>query len=150
MGFFDKAKSFFNIGGVTVKLSGVDSTITWHGAIRGTATLTAESDKDVLSTKASLMLRRTIQRNDGPEIHDRDLVQKDIAEPFRIRAGEQKFIDFEFAYAMEPSLRAAGGLIGGMARLMSSDSEQLFVVVRADVKGTALDPSDKVRVTVKP
>lgn len=149
MGFFDKAKSFLNIGGVTVKLSGVEPQIALQGMITGTVTLNTASDREVLSTKASLMIRRTVQRNDGPEFHDRAILERDICGPFQIKTAEQKVINFSFDYAFERALQAEGGWMAGLARLMSSDSEQLFLVVKADVKGTALDPSDKVRLTVK-
>ncbi len=153
MGLLDTIKGWLNIGGVKVKLDGIDGTLPKSGGkIAGKMTLTTKSDKTVLNVKYQFVLRRTSGSGDDKETKETVIAERVIDSPFDMKTGETKTLDFDLDYASQAEMKDKGGVLGGlgkMAAFASSEKDEYFVVALADVKGTPLDPSAEVKVTVK-
>jgi hypothetical protein len=152
MGFLDTVKGWFNIGGVAVKIRDVDPRVSRKGGrITGNAVLTTKSDKQVLKLDYKFVLRRTTGRGEEQKTKEYVLGRSGHGEPFDLKKGETKTVPFEIPYAVDTTLKDLGGVLGAIGKVgsfLSSEREEFFVVCNCDVKGAALDPSDKVAVTL--
>ena len=143
MGLWDTIKGWFNIGGVKVKLEGVDPQVAKKGnQINGKVTLTSKGEKHVLkfSRNGSLLLAGG----------GRGAYQGKVA-VFDIKTGEAKTLEFTIPYAIPETLADKGGVLGAVGKFgafASGEKLEYYVVSVCDVKGTAFDPSDRVKVTV--
>jgi len=152
MGFLDTAKGWLNIGGVKVKIQDLNPLIPRSGnQITGKVLLTSKGDKHVLKVVYKFLLRKTTGRGDQRQTKEFTLGQSSHNEPFDIKTGESKTLDFAIGYSLEKSLKDLGGVLGAVGKLgafASGEKVEYFVVAECDVKGTALDPSDRVEVTI--
>jgi hypothetical protein len=128
MGFWDTVKGWFNIGGVKVKIDGLNKSIPKSGfKLNAKVNLTTKSDKKEY------------------------IIAESIQPGFDLKANESKTLDMELTYNIEKSLADMGGVLGAIGKVgafLSSDKEEYFVVAQADVKGAAISPSDWVAVKV--
>lgn len=150
MGFMGKVKQFFGIGGVKVTLQCDSEGSKGGGTVNGTITLTSKSDLEVINVKVALKEEFTTGRGDSKETEEFDLGELLVSEAFNIKAGEEKAIPFQLPYEMLKSnadqLKEKGGALGAlgsMAKFANAEKSEYFVVADCDVKGTAMDPSDK-------
>ncbi len=152
MGFFDKIKGWFNIGGVKVKLSEVSPTVSKKGnSIIGKAILTSKSDKQVLGLTYKFNLRKTTGSGEEKKVKDYVVGQSASTEAFEIKAGETKTVDFTIPYSIEKTLADMGGVLGAIGKVgsfLSGDKLEYTISVAASVKGAAFDTSDSMTVTV--
>jgi len=152
MGFLDTAKGWLNIGGVKVKIQDLNPRISRAGnQITGKVLLTSKGDKHVLKLTYKFIMQKTTGRGEDRKTKEFTLAQTALTEPFDIKTGESRTLDFSIPYALEKSLKDAGGVLGTVGKLGAfavGEKEEYFVVAECDVKGTALDPSDKVEVTI--
>ena len=155
MGFLDTVKGWLNIGGVKVKLQGVNPRVPRSGSeITGKVLLTSKGDKQVLKMVYRLIARETKVVGQQREVTDHTLSEVVGDEPFEIKTGETKTFDFSIPYSFNSSPKAPGGVLGvlntlgQMGNRASTGKETYFVMAICDVKGTALDPKDKVQVTL--
>ncbi len=153
MGFFDKVKGWLNIGGVKVKIEGLNPTVKKsENQLSARVVLTTKSDKQVLGLTYKFMLRRTKKgAGDQKEVKEFNVGTASSNESFEMKAGETKTIDFTLPYALEKTLADLGGVLGGIgkaASFLSGDKMEYYVTATAQVKGAAFDPSDTVYVTV--
>lgn len=148
MGFISTIKGWLNIGGVSVKLEGVDPKIsTGQHEISGKAILTTKSDKQVLSVTCQVVNEHTYKKDDEKKTDTHVLGEQQFREGFEMKTGETREIPFTISYFLKEKMRHAGGALGGMAKLGAmamGDSDSYALVVTCDVKGTPLDPSAKV------
>ena len=148
MGFLDTVKGWFNIGGVAVKVEGVDPQIsTGQHDLTGKAILTSKSDKQVLSLSCQVVNDHTYKK-DGESKTDRLVVgEQQFREGFEIKTGETREVPFTVTYFLKEKMRNTGGALGTVAKLGAfamGDSDSYSLIVTCDVKGTALDPSATV------
>jgi sporulation-control protein spo0M len=153
MGLLGTIKGWLNIGGVKVKLEGLNQIIAKDGnLISAKVRLTSKSEKQVLKMVYKFLLERTTGRGDEKKTKEFLIAERVLPEGFTMQAGEEKVVDFSLNYSLDKSLKDMGGMLGGlgkMAAMATAEKDEYFVIAEVDVKGTALDPSDKVAVTIK-
>lgn len=152
MGLWSTIKGWLNIGGVKVTLEGVPSTVSKAGGeIRGETVLTSKGDKHVLRVDYQFVLEKTTGRGDDKKTEEIVLGRAAMTEPFDIKTGETRTLDFVIPYSIEKTLKDMGGVLGAVGKLGAfAAKERLRYLVKAtcDVKGTAFDPSDRTEVQV--
>ncbi len=152
MGFFDKIKGWMNIGGVKVKIEGLNTSVKKsENFLSARVVLTTKSDKQVLGLTYKFMLRRTKGSGEQKEVKEFAVGAANSSETFDLKAGESKTIDFTIPYSLEKTLADMGGVLGGIGKLAafaSSEKMEYYVSATAKVKGAAFDPSDTIWVTV--
>lgn len=152
MGFLDTVKGRVNIGGVKVKLQDVNPRISRSGSqITGKVLLTSKGEKHVLKLVDKFVMMKTTGRGEDKKTKEFILSQSVMNEPFDMKTGESKTLDFVINYALESRLKDQAGMAGAVGKLGAfaiGEKEEYFVVAECDVKGTALDPSDKLEVTL--
>jgi sporulation-control protein spo0M len=152
LGFLDTVKGWLNIGGVKVKLQDVNPRVSRSGSqITGKVLLTSKGDKHVLKLTYKFIVQKTTGRGEDRKTKEFTLSQTALNEPFDIKTGESRALDFSIPYSLEKALKDQGGVLGAVGKIGAfavGEKEEFFVVAECDVKGTALDPSDKVEVTL--
>jgi hypothetical protein len=152
MGLMDTIKGWFNIGGVTVKLKDVNPLISKSkNTITGQAILTTGSDKTVLKMEYKFVLKKTTGSGEDKKTDEFVIGYTEAAEPFEIKKGETKTIDFTINYALEKTLADMGGVLGTVGKVanwLSTDKLEYFVICLCDVKGAAFDPNAELKVTI--
>jgi len=152
MGFLDTIKGWFNLGGVKVKLLCDQPQISKPGGeISGKASLTSKSDKTVLKMHHKLIMEVTTGSKDDKKTKETLLGELEQSEQFEMKAGESKDVDFTVPYEIPERLADKGGMMGAVGKLgafTSSEKIAYYLVSECDVKGTAFDPSDRVKVTL--
>ena len=153
MGFMAKVKQWFGIGGVTVDLQCENQISKQAGMVNGAVTLTSKSDLHVLTVDVSLIEEWTTGRGEDKETKDLELGKIRLGGNFDIKAGEEKTVQFQLPFELVKSnaeqLQERGGALGALgsvAKFANNEQSEYFVVADCDVKGTALDPSDKKQV----
>lgn len=167
MGLFDKVKGFFNVGGVSLKITKVENPFkagdTW---LSGKFTLKTDTDRTVLSYSARFYKKVTTKENNEEKtdtdtlgrISSKDYMISDTY-PFELAAGETRELDFDItnvncpvAWEHQEGVIGTVGKLAAFASSMSGSQEKVeyFVEVTADVKGTPFDPSDTVQIQVVP
>jgi hypothetical protein len=152
LGFLDTVKGWLNIGGVKVKLQDINPRVSRSGSqITGKVLLTSKGDKQILKLAHKFVMRKTTGRGEDKKIKDFTLAQVIREEPFEIKTGESKTLEFSIPYSLERGLKDQGGVLGAVGKFgafAAGEKEEYFIVAECDVKGTALDPSDQVEVTL--
>ena len=152
MGFMDTVKGWLNIGGVKVKLQDVNQMVPRSGSqITGKVLLTSKGDKHVLKVVYKFYLRKTTGRGEQQQTKEFIIGQSALNEPFDMKEGESKTLDFAIPYSIEKGLKDMGGVVGAVGKLgafATGEKLEYFIEALCDVKGTALDPSDKLEVTI--
>lgn len=168
MGFFDKAKQFLNIGGVKVELLGVGPDISRaEKSFSGKIRLTSKSEQTVKSVKVvferkitKYNVNLTANTNQGVQISPQNQnmnVREDklgffnYQEPFNLKHGEEKIIDFSVNYNLPNNVSATGGAnisinLGGVTK--QEEKEEYFVSVSADVDKAAVNANQILNVRV--
>jgi hypothetical protein len=152
MGFLNTVKGWLNIGGVSCKLQGVSQRVSRSGnLIEGRVLLTSKGDKQVLSLRYQFVMKHTSGPSDKRESKELIIAETVQDEPFEMTEGETKTVEFTIPYRIEPRLRERGGFfgaIGQMTSLVADEREDYFIRAMCDVKGTALDPGDRIEVVL--
>jgi hypothetical protein len=152
LGFLDTAKGWLNIGGVKVQLQDINPRVSRSGSqITGKVLLTSKGDKHVLKLTYKFVLQKTTGRGEDKKTKEFVLGQAAWNEPFDIKTGETRTMEFAIPYSLEKGLKDQGGVLGAVGKIGAfavGETEEYFVVAVCDVKGTALDPSSKVEVSL--
>ncbi len=150
MGFMDKVKQFFGMGGVTVKLECEQQASRQGGMVNGVVHLTSKSDLHILELNVAMKEAFTTGRGDDEETEEFELGKVVLGGNFDIKAGEAKSIPFQLPYQILKSnadeLKEKGGALGAlgsMAKFANNEKSEFFVEADCDVQGTAFDPGDK-------
>ncbi|MCE9606711.1 MAG: sporulation protein [Planctomycetia bacterium] len=150
MGFLQTVKNWLNIGGVSVKLQGVNPRISRSGrSLDGRVVLTSKGEKLVLSLTYRLIMKVTKKKHDADEKEETQHTLSEIVhdEQFEMTTGETKTIPFSLPYVFEERLQDRGGFLGTLGKLgafANDEKEEYFLTALCDVKGTALDPMARV------
>jgi hypothetical protein len=147
MGFMDTVKGWFNIGGVKVKIDGVQPTLyVGSNTLTGKAILTAKSDKEVLSVRCTIMNEHK-EKKDGEEVVKNRTIDEKTINGFQMKAGETREVEFQLDCHIDEKLQHQGGMMGALGKLGAmavGTSDTYKLQVNVDVKGVVLDPSDSV------
>jgi SpoOM protein len=152
MGLLDTIKGWFNIGGVSVKLQGVNPMVPKTGnKITGQVLLSTKTDKQIKNMTYKLLLKQTTGHGNDRKTKDYVLAQTTQDQPFELKKDETKTLDFTLPYSIEKSLKDMGGMLGAIGKIgafATSERNEYFVVAQCGVKGAALSPSASVPVTI--
>lgn len=155
MSFFTKVKNFLGIGGVKVSLQVPGQISKEEKVVQGKVNLTAKSDQHLLSFKVILFEEFTSGRGDDEKTRRFELGEYKVDLNEEMQAGTDKTIAFELPFKILKSsneeLSEKGGMLGGLGKLAKfADNEKsaYFIEAEVDVKGTALDPSDRKEVAI--
>jgi hypothetical protein len=150
MGLMSTIKGWLNIGGVRVKVQGVKPLLPKTGSqITGKVVLTTKTDKEVKRMVYKLLLKRTSGRGEERKSKDHILAQSIQDQPFDLKTGETKTLDFTIPYALEQNLKDMGGVLGAIGKFgafAANEKDEYFVVAECGVKGAAFSPSGSVTV----
>jgi hypothetical protein len=147
---FGKIKQVLGIGTVKVELS-IPAQIEKHsGTVSGSVKLTARSDQEVTRLHVKLIEIYETGRGEEKSSKEFDLGEATIAQQLAMHKGDEKEVAFTLHYELIKSnndvLKDHGGALktlGKMGAFASNEKSEYFVDVIADVKGAALDPSDR-------
>ena len=170
MGFFDKVKQFMNIGGVKLELLGVGPDIARKaGKFTGKVKLNSKSDQHVKKINVEFKRKITTYKNvpaktqsaasgmssqsdENTKVREDVLGTWAINQPFDMKAGESKEMDFEVKFHVPSTggnLEVGGARIsiniGGSNNEKREDIEHT-VSATADVDKAGFDPGDSVSV----
>jgi hypothetical protein len=153
MGIVDTIKGWLNIGGIKLKIDGLNQVIPKDGKkITAKVSLSAGSDKTITKVISKLLLKRTAGHAADRETKEYTIAEAVVSGPFELKAGESRSLDLNLEYSLARRLKDLGGVLGGIGKLAAlamGEKDAYFVLVQADVKGTALSPSTSIRVTVQ-
>lgn len=153
MGLWGTIKGWLNIGGVKVRIEGLNQVIPKDGSqITAKVNFTTKEDKHVNKVTYKFLLKKTTGRGEEKKTKEYVIAQHVLSDPFDLKASETKTLDLNLDYSLEKTLKDMGGVLGGIGKLAafaSAEQEEYFVVATADVQGAAISPSHWVAVTVK-
>jgi hypothetical protein len=153
VGFVEKVKQFFGVGGVKLELQIRPSYPKAGEKLAGALVLTSKSDQRIEKIKISLVETYTTGRGEDKTSKDYDLGERTLSEPIELKAGETRSMPFDLGFSMLKSdndvLKEKGGALGAlgkMASFASAERSEYEVRAEAEVKGTTFGPSDRKRV----
>lgn len=151
MAFFDKIKQFFGVGTLDVKVQVPGYFKATDPAISGTLSIVAKSDQSVLKIELELAEKYETGRGDEKKEKRITLGSLRLSEPFSLKAGESKTVDFAVPFQMAKSstdqLKEKGGVFGVVGKLgafAANEKSEFSFHATVDVKGATFDPTDKV------
>jgi hypothetical protein len=162
MGLWTTIKGWLNIGGVKVLLwKYTESPQKSRPVIEGAILLKSQSDQSVSSVSVSFIEEFTKGTGAEQNTETRTLGRIGFPEhngglgyPLELKAGENKEQLFTLPIALSDQLQvSSGGVVGTfgkLAALAKSEKTEYFLVAEAKVKGTAFNPSHKVKIKVVP
>ena len=152
MGLLDTVKGWFNIGGVSVKLQGVNPMVPKTGhQISGKVLLSTKTDKQVKNMAYKLVWKQTTGRGNEQKSKEYVLGESALNEPFELKKDETKTLDFTIPYSIDKSLKDMGGMLGAIGKIgafATAEKNEYFVRAECGVKGAAFSPSASVPVTI--
>lgn len=150
MSFMSSIKQTLGIGGVKVGLTVPGQVEKSKGQIEGNVTLSAKSDQEVTELTVNLTESYSTGRGDEKVTKDYEIGKVNLSAPFQMKAGEVKEVPFVLPFKILKSdadeLKEKGGalgMIGKAGAFANAEKSTYKVKAEADVKGTALDPSDE-------
>jgi hypothetical protein len=153
---FKKLKQAVGMVGIKVELVvptqiGVNDTM-----VEGKVLVNAEANQHITKVKVEM---KQVHREESDTSNSMTQREYEIGEvivtdtPFDIKAGENAEFPFTLSFARRKSgsqaLSEMGGklgMLGGIAKALDNESDRFYIEATVDVKGAALDPSDKVNV----
>ena len=91
MGFMDTVKGWFNIGGVKVRLEGIDKVVEKNGTnIKGKVYLTSKSDKTVLKMTYKFIMERSSGRGDEKETEEKVIAKRVLKDLSKSRRAKRR------------------------------------------------------------
>ena len=155
MGFMQKVKQFFGIGGIDVMVQCEPQVSQQTGLVNGQVTLSAKSDQHVLTLDVKVVEEYTTGRGADKDTEEYQMGMVRLGGGFDIKAGEQKLIPFQVPFDMIKSnadeLKDMGGglgKLGAMAKFANAEKSEYFVEAECDVQATAFDPSGKQQIQI--
>jgi hypothetical protein len=147
MGFLGKVKGWLNIGGVSLKIAGVNPQIRrGRNEISGKALLTSGTGKQVLGVRCQVVNEHTYKKDGKSRTDTRVLGEQHFREGFEMKSGETREIPFSVSYFLKEKTQTGPiGTTSIVGALPLGRSDSYALVVSCDVKGTPLDPSARVK-----
>jgi hypothetical protein len=165
MWLWDKFKSWFNIGGVTVLLWKYNEPISKSvPLLKGAVLLKTKSPQRVKSLEVRVVEEFTWQKEvNGEKRNQTDTIvmgamkfpefDPGIGFPLDLKPDENKEQTFEFTVILTDRMQNAGGVIGGLAKAanwLSSEKIEYYLIAEAVVDGAMFATQDKKRIEIGP
>ena len=147
MGFIDKIKQFFGIGGVKLQLMVPTDISKAAATVAGTVILTSKSDQKVLSLEYWFEQRTTTGTGNNKKVSKKRLAESKDMNGFDIKAGERKEVGFSMELATEEQKKEAEGVFGAIAQVggalqaLQGKKLEYLLWVSCDVDGVTMDPN---------
>lgn len=148
MGFFDKIKQAFGIGGVKVEISAPDEVKKENGKIDGTLHFTTKTDQTVEGVRVDFLERFEYRTGQQKRV---DRIKRGSVElaGFAIKANESKDVPFSVVFnfpvntaeGTAKSLEEKGGMLGALGKMgsmveASKQQNRMFELnANANIKG---------------
>ncbi len=149
MGFLDKVKNVFGIGGVKVKLQVPVEFSKNSDAIDGKIIFTSKSDKKIKDYEIELKEVYKTGRGENEKVKEFELGKIKFNQGFEIKAGETKEYDFSLPFQLLKSkndqMKEQGGVLGALGKagsLMDAEKSTYTVETSVSVEGTVFGPTD--------
>lgn len=147
---FGKLKQALGIGTVKVELTVPGQVSKAGNSLNGTVRLIAKSDQEVTNIRIKLIESFTTGRGDERKTKEFTLGEMSLPQQLLLKDGEVKDVEFTLGYKILKSgndnLKEMGGAFGALGKLgamADNEKSEYHITAVADVKGTALDPSDR-------
>lgn len=152
MGFFDKVKKWFGVGGVKMKVE-MDSIqlSKGGGSVSGKAVLTSQSNQII--TELNVKVREDWSTGRGEEKRTKTFVlgETTIAQNIEIASGETKeyafTCDYETLKSENDRMKEGGAVsktLGKLGSMMDNEKSTYEIVVSCDVRGVLMSPSSSI------
>jgi hypothetical protein len=159
MGLWGRIKGWLNIGGVKVLLWKYSEPLRRADpVITGAVLLKSKSPRTVLSLDIRLVEEHTYKKDDQTKTDTTVLGRFRFPEndpglgyPLEMKPGEDREQSFTLRVATVERLRDKAGVLGATAKIgafLSQDRVEHYLIAEADVQGTPLDPSHKVKMPI--
>jgi hypothetical protein len=156
MGLWGKVKGWLNIGGVKVLLWKYSEPLRRSDPVlTGAVLLKTKSPRTVLGVEVRLVEEHTYKKDERTRTDTTVLGrhrfpdnEAGVGYPLEMRPGEDREQPFTLRVATVERLRDRAGVLGAAARVgsfLSQDRVEHYLVAGADVQGTPLGPSHKVK-----
>ena len=144
MGLFGKIKDKLGVGGVRAELQQIpDSLARDGGSIQGNLVLTTKSDQEISTIK--VIVQERLHKQDK-SINEYTVASVNLEGNFQIQEGETKEMSFTLDY---PTLMTVGDVLKAQDNMYKPLERSTWrVEAQVDVKAAAIDPSDKVDVSI--
>lgn len=151
MSIFGKLKQGLGIGTASIELTVPPQVDGKSGEIRGRLVITGKSDQRVKAIRVRLMETYTTGHGEERKVSEYTLGEVPLhsGEPFDLKAGEVKSIDFTLPFSLTQSraqaMAAKGGALGALGKaavFAGGEKSEFHVKAVADLENVALDPTD--------
>ena len=153
MGFIDKIKNIFGIGGVKVSLIVPKEISRDAGVINGKIIFTSKSDKKIKNYDVELKEVYKVGRGEDEKVKEFELGKIQITNEFEIKSGETKEFDFSLPFHLVQSqndvMKSKGGVVGALGKagsFMDAEKSTYTVETSTSVEGTVFGPTDVQRI----
>jgi hypothetical protein len=165
MWLWDKFKSWFNIGGVTVLLWKYTEPLSKSVPLmKGAVLLKTKSPQRVKSLEVRVVEEYTWQKEvNGEKRNQTDTIvmgamkfpefDAGIGYPLDLKPDENMEQTFEFTVILTDRLQNAGGVIGSIAKAanwLSSEKLEYYIIAEAAVDGAMFATQDKKKIEIVP
>ncbi len=159
MGLWDKIKGWLNIGGVDVKLLQYTEPLRRSNpVVTGTVLMKTKTPRRILSVEVRFIEEHTYKKNEQKKTDTTVLGSyrvpghgSGLGYPREIKPGEELKEPFTLNVAVSKRLQDFGGVIGAVGKVgafLGGEKVEYYLVAEADVEGTPLDPTHKVKMKV--
>ncbi len=153
MGFFDKIKKVFGVGGVKMKVEMASVQLQkGTGSVAGKITLSTQSDQLVNGLVVKVCEDWSTGRGNEKQTKNFVLGEMSVVQNVQLKAGDTKEYSFTCEYGTLKSendrLKEGGGVqktLGKLGAFMDAEKSAYEVVVECDVKGVLMSPSEHIK-----
>jgi len=150
MGFVQKLKDIFGIGGIKVKFDVSDTFNKEDSAISGKVIVTTKSEKTVSGLEFKFEEVWQTGRGEDKSSKTYELGTCILDEEFTINPGETKEFAFDLPFQLlkskndelAESAGKVGKALGGLGKMMDAEKSNYWLHVSANIKGTVFPPTD--------
>lgn len=159
MGLLDTIKGWFNIGGVKVVIWKYDEPLKKsYPVINGEVIIRSKSNKTILSLEVKLVEEFTSGKGEDRRTETKVLGSykvpgnaPGVGYPLELKPGVEVKEPFTLNFTLSNRLQNFSGVLGAVGKVsgfLSNETLEFYLVAVADVKGTAFDPTHKVKMKI--
>lgn len=148
MGFLQKIKDIFGIGGVKIAIDCEKQFSRSGNRINGKLILTTKSDKEITGFTVHLKENWQTGRGDSKTTKEFELGEVELSQSFMIKPGETREIPFSLEYSLLKSGNdklldggKVGKALGSIGKFMDAEKSTFRIGASAGVKGNVFPPT---------